>query len=207
MFFFTSRLSHFSSVFMWLLKCNKFMSNAKRLTLVFVFSHVLFFIKSRVLIFESWFAEFRVSSLKSRFWIFGFWVLIFASHVGNIESWVKMFESRVLLCRSAVKGISRDHSRDNALNFHKIQEFCFLIMVFRCMNFTLKEIVKISPLLITKQHYILSLKKITGDYFQMDNQPTVDTNVTANHNIKQQDSLYILVEWIFSNTILSFPNA
>ena len=27
------------------------------------------------------------------------------------------------------KGIFRDHSRDNALNFHKIQDFCILVMV------------------------------------------------------------------------------
>ena len=30
------------------------------------------------------------------------------------------------------------------------------------------------------------LKKITGDFFQMDNQPTIGTNVTGNHNIRQQ---------------------
>ena len=36
--------------------------------------------------------------------------------------------------------------------------------------------------------------KITGDFFQTDNQPTVGTNVTSNHNIRQHDSLYILVE-------------
>ena len=28
-----------------------------------------------------------------------------------------------------LKGIFRDHSRDNALNFHKIQDFCILVMV------------------------------------------------------------------------------
>ena len=28
-----------------------------------------------------------------------------------------------------VKGIFRDHSRDNALDFHKIRDFCILVMV------------------------------------------------------------------------------
>ena len=28
-----------------------------------------------------------------------------------------------------VKGISRDHSRDNALNFHEIRDFFILVMV------------------------------------------------------------------------------
>ena len=28
-----------------------------------------------------------------------------------------------------LKGIFRDHSRDNALNFHKIRDFCILVMV------------------------------------------------------------------------------
>ena len=40
-----------------------------------------------------------------------------------------------------------------------------------------------------------------SDFFQTDNQPTVGTNVTMvtdNHNIRQHDSLYILVEYIFS---------
>ena len=30
-----------------------------------------------------------------------------------------------------VKGIFRDHSRDNALNFHKIRDFCILVMVYK----------------------------------------------------------------------------
>ena len=36
------------------------------------------------------------------------------------------------ICREGfqkVKGIFRDHSRDNALNFHKIRDFCILVMV------------------------------------------------------------------------------
>ena len=33
------------------------------------------------------------------------------------------------------------------------------------------------PRLITKRHYILSLKKITSDFFQTDNQSTIGTNV------------------------------
>ena len=33
------------------------------------------------------------------------------------------------------QGIFRDQSRDNALNFHKIRDFCILAMV---MNLTLK---------------------------------------------------------------------
>ena len=37
------------------------------------------------------------------------------------------------------------------------------------------------PRLITKRHYILSLKKITSDFFQTDNQPTIGTNV---HNLE-----------------------
>ena len=33
------------------------------------------------------------------------------------------------LQNNCLKGIFRDHSRDNALNFHEIQDFCILVMV------------------------------------------------------------------------------
>ena len=65
----------------------------------------------------------------------------------------------------------------------------------RCMYLTLKGIVEICPRLITKRHYILSLKKKSPViFFQTDDQPTVGTNITGNHNTRQPDSLYILVE-------------
>ena len=51
-----------------------------------------------------------------------------------------------------IKGIFRDHSRDNAFNFHKIRDFCILVMVLVRMNLTLKGIDKICPHLITKRH-------------------------------------------------------
>ena len=55
-----------------------------------------------------------------------------------------------LLCGSfssdfAVEGIFRDHSRDNALNVHEIQDFCILAIVLDVLNLTLKGIVKIWP--------------------------------------------------------------
>ena len=85
-----------------------------------------------------------------------------------------------------LKGTYRDHSRDNALNFHKIRDCLHFGNGIRCMNLTLKGIEKICPPLITKRHWL-----------QTDNQPTVGgvgSNVTGNHNIRQHDSLYILVE-------------
>ena len=103
----------------------------------------------------------------------------------------------VLNLLAMIKGIFRDYCRDNALNFNKIRDVCILVMVLDIswyMNLTLKGIVKICPRSITKRHYILSLKKKSNYFFQTDNQPTVDTNVTGNHNIRQHDSLYILVE-------------
>ena len=86
-------------------------------------------------------------------------------------------------------GIFRDHSRDNALNFHKIRDVCILVMVL-CMNLTLKGIVKICSRLITKRHWLPMFegeKKSPVIFVQTDNQPTVGTNVTGNHNIRQHD--------------------
>ena len=31
--------------------------------------------------------------------------------------------------KTMIKGIFRDHSRDNALNFYNIRDFCILVMV------------------------------------------------------------------------------
>ena len=59
------------------------------------------------------------------------------------------------------------------------------------MNLTLKEIVKICLCLITKWHYILSLKKITGVFFQTDNQPTVGMNVTR--HTQQTANVYSVI--------------
>ena len=37
--------------------------------------------------------------------------------------------SMLYFMSNVVKGIFRDHSRDNPLNFHKIRDFCILVMV------------------------------------------------------------------------------
>ena len=75
----------------------------------------------------------------------------------------------VFSCWILFKGTFRDH-KSEILHFGN---------GIRCMNLTLKGIVKIYPRLITKRHYILSLKKITSDFFQTDNQPTVCTTVNS----------------------------
>ena len=84
------------------------------------------------------------------------------------------------ILHQTLKGYSEIHSRDNALNFHKIRDVCILLMVLDVWSYNPERNSenKPPPCLITKQHYILGLKKITGDFFQTDNQPTVGTNVT-----------------------------
>ena len=84
-----------------------------------------------------------------------------------------------------IKRIFRDDSCDSALNFHKIRDFLHFGNGIRCMNLTLKGIVKICPRLITKRHWLLIFQ--TVNFFQTDNQSTVGTNITGNHNKRQHD--------------------
>ena len=66
-------------------------------------------------------------------------------------------------------------------------------------------IVKIYPRLISKQHYILSLNKITGDFFQTDNQPTIGTNVTR--DTQHTGSVCNVIHctyWLYKCSLLPF---
>ena len=104
------------------------------------------------------------------------------SHLSIVSTNDHRFLAKPVYYFSMIKGIFRDHSSDNALK----RFVHFGNGIIRCMNITLKGIVKICPHL-SQRHYILSLKKITGDFFRTDNQPTVGTQLVIHNTIKFQN--------------------